>query len=1266
MKKHYLLVLAILMLCCSKSSMAQWVGTNVYLQGKYVEIGMTPNASFGTCNPQGAIPAGYHPHMCFGCSGIPPMGTNLAEVYDYGHDGWATGAPAYMGDYTYPGSPFEGWELQIGTGRVQAFQNCTGTMWTGGAGMAMAGANAGYSNAAGRAIGVWTGTATYTGGVALSVRQQTRVDTMASCVVVTTVLKNTSAVVAPNVYYHRSCDPDNDQTWSGGGFPTNNTIVHQNQDATHRVLVSSVGMGYPASSYMALGTKDCRAKCFIYNSWSISSTVDLATTWTGTYPAVYALGATSPGDIAIGLTYNIGNIPAGDSAIVSYAYIWNGNTGIDSAFPDPQLVINGIKKPVVPVPHANYDTFDACGTGLTTIPVSLLYADDKSWSWSKWTWSTGIGLASTTGVTNTINLTVIPGIYTYTITGTDSAAGMGSCLKKTFYLTIKTCNFATASTPCVGDSLKFNRPGDSSGATYAWSGPAPSTTVFATTQKAFKYPATLADAGTYRVIRTLLGIPDTAYIIANVNPLPVISGVFSLCQGTSTTLSSSIAGGTWSSSNGAVASIGSSNGVVNALSVGNTTITYIAPTGCLTTQVINVFQLSPITGIKQVCMGATTTLFDSVAGGTWSSSTPTIATVGTSGIVTGINGIVGSGAFGTATITYTAGGCQTTTTVTVHPIKAILGVTDMCQYFTTTLSNALPHGTWASSSPGIASITSLDSTRAVVYGASGGTATITYTTPVTFCRSTVVVTVHPKPAPPVVSNRTHCQFEISVPPLVATLLTGHSATWYGPYVTAGISAPPTPYVDTAKDLHYYVKQTSPFGCVSDSAHIIVTIIPKPAPPTTQDLVYCQFATVPALTAGGSNLKWYTSLTGGTALSAPPVPPTTTVGTTSWYVSQTVAGCESDRTEIKVTIMFKPVFTISASNTKVCQHDSLTFWYTGASLVNGTFNWELPIGATAVNGTSLTDSLIVVRFDTSWGDHIIKLTVGNNGGECLTTEQIKVNVIPQPAAYAFTPHDICLGDSVSLALTGRTDNAETFAWFIDGVPMASSTAVSIVTANSNTGGPFRISWNDTGRHIITVQTFSKNACPSKTTHDTVNVHPLPSAWFRYELLPGKKNKICIDDSIQFFAADSNHYNNSYRWEPDHSFNNINNRVVFGRVEQLKSFITLTVTTPFGCKATSTQLINTQPCCSVWFPTAFSPNADGKNDHFKPVFSGYHRFHTFRVTNRWGQVVYETTNSDGRWDGTMNGVPQDMGVYFYYIKYDCGGQTLEDKGDCTLVR
>ncbi|MES2701650.1 MAG: PKD domain-containing protein [Bacteroidota bacterium] len=490
---------------------AQIVGTDVFLKGQYVEIGMIGNGAFGSTNTP---PPGYHAH----CPTCFPTNA-LAEVYDYGHDGWAIGTPPYMGDYTYPGSPFEGWELQVNVGRSQAF---VGTPFIHAAGGSLTGAVSGYSSTGGRAIGNWTGTAA---GGNLQVRQETRVDDLASSVVVTTVFKNVSAAALPGVFYLRSCDPDNDQTWPGGGFNTNNVIVHQNEDARHRVMVGATGQGYPTAAYMGLATKDCRAKAFIYSSWSISSGVDLNTVWNQTYtPAIYNLGGSQLSDVAIGLLYNIGTIPAFDSAIISYAYVFNGNLGIDSAFPDPQLVVNGVPLPRSAPPTADFDTFNTCDyPGLTVLPVDIRFADDKCWSWSKWTWSPGVGLASTTGVTNTINISSLPGITTYTITGTDSATGMASCNRKTFYLTVIPCNLAANNSPCEGDTLKLWMNGDSTGATYRWYGPSPSTTVFATTRTWSKFPAALSDSGLYYVIKTVGGIHDTDSTRVIIHPKPILN-----------------------------------------------------------------------------------------------------------------------------------------------------------------------------------------------------------------------------------------------------------------------------------------------------------------------------------------------------------------------------------------------------------------------------------------------------------------------------------------------------------------------------------------------------------------------------------------------------------------------------------------------------------------------------------------------------------------------------------------------------------------------
>ena len=80
-----------------------------------------------------------------------------------------------------------------------------------------------------------------------------------------------------------------------------------------------------------------------------------------------------------------------------------------------------------------------------------------------------------------------------------------------------------------------------------------------------------------------------------------------------------------------------------------------------------------------------------------------------------------------------------------------------------------------------------------------------------------------------------------------------------------------------------------------------------------------------------------------------------------------------------------------------------------------------------------------------------------------------------------------------------------------------------------------------------------------------------------------------------------------------------------------------------------------------------NKDGRNDVFRIVSDGHHELKTFRIQNRWGATVFETADEQTNWDGTYNNIPQDMGTYYYYVKYKCiDGNYYEKKGEVLLMR
>lgn len=165
------------------------------------------------------------------------------------------------------------------------------------------------------------------------------------------------------------------------------------------------------------------------------------------------------------------------------------------------------------------------------------------------------------------------------------------------------------------------------------------------------------------------GCIATKQITVNLQPA-AIGGTFVVCPASTTTLTNATSGGTWSSSNTALASVGATTGVVLGVAGGNPIITYTAPTGCYSTAVLTVQALAPITGVPSMCMGYSTTLANATSGGVWSSSNTAVATISSTGVVTSVS-------VGTTTVSYTHAslGCTATIPVFVTNAPAAFTVT---------------------------------------------------------------------------------------------------------------------------------------------------------------------------------------------------------------------------------------------------------------------------------------------------------------------------------------------------------------------------------------------------------------------------------------------------------------------------------------------------------------------------------------------------------------------------------------------------------------
>lgn len=540
--------------------------------------------------------------------------------------------------------------------------------------------------------------------------------------------------------------------------------------------------------------------------------------------------------------------------------------------------------------------------------------------------------------------------------------------------------------------------------------------------------------GTGCAIHTLLTI--------NSNP-PTITGAATVCIGSTVTLTNTVPGGTWSSSNPAVADVGIATGIVTGMASGAVMVTYTLSTGCLNTKTVTVHSLpAAISGNMTVCTGSTETLSSASPGGTWGSSNPAIATIGSaSGIATGI-------AAGVTLITYTLGtGCSVSASFSVNPLPMpIIGTSYVCTGLTTNLYNLTPGGDWSSSDTAIVTIDA----SGIITGISAGTALISYTlSATTGCSRTLSVNVYPMPT--AISGPANVCLAATVP--YVNSVPGGSWSSFNPTVaTVGSSSGNVTGVSVGAATIIYQFP----GC---SVSKIVNVIPLPLTFT--------------VTGGGSHCAGDTGvhikLSGSTVgvnymlyLGATPVGAFPGTGSSLDFGLHTVAGVytvKAINTATTCTVAMAGSAVVGAIpsvtpvvNLNVTPNDTLCAGATATFTpvpVNGGL---APLYTWRVNGipVSVSGSYSFIPGD---GDIVTVAMVSNAICPSPATVSRSVTMEVQPFSHpsvsvALLPNDtVCKGTLVTAnAVTNYAGSSPAFTWYKNGTIVSYSGSDHSFTAN----------------------------------------------------------------------------------------------------------------------------------------------------------------------------------------------------------------------------
>lgn len=449
--------------------------------------------------------------------------------------------------------------------------------------------------------------------------------------------------------------------------------------------------------------------------------------------------------------------------------------------------------------------------------------------------------------------------------------------------------------------------------------------------------------------------------------------------------------------------------------------------------------------------------------------------------------------------------------------------------------------------------------------------------------------------------------------------------------TSSLKNPSYKYARGGMSVFVTLVSESSKGCI-DSARKAITIRDRPliALPF-RDTVICSVDSLLIPVSGAGTFSWLPN----SNILAPNTnrPIVFPKDTTRYIVTMVENGCVNTDT---VTVNVVDFITVQLGpDTSICQTDAIVL---RPNTIASSFAWT---PAASLSDPASRNPLARPLTNTTY-------TVTGNLGRCQATDQITIRVAPYPRVDILTRDTIiCYGSRVQL---NGTFTGTQYRW---------SPTTSLFNASSLNplAGP-----SQSTLYTLSVRD-TLSGCP-KTVTDSVRINVIPLI----QVNAGRDTTIVADQPLQLQAIASS--GNQYRWSPGLGLSStsiLNPIVQLG--DDVDSIIyRLRVSDLGGCYGEDdikVRIYKGRP--DILVPNAFTPNGDGTNDIFKPITIGITQLQYFRIYNRWGQLLYTTSEQGEGWDGSFKGLKQVSGTYVYMVQgTDFTGKTVFKKGTVVLIR
>lgn len=389
-------------------------------------------------------------------------------------------------------------------------------------------------------------------------------------------------------------------------------------------------------------------------------------------------------------------------------------------------------------------------------------------------------------------------------------------------------------------------------------------------------------------------------------------------------------------------------------------------------------------------------------------------------------------------------------------------------------------------------------------------------------------------------------------------------------------------------------------------------------------------------AAATGLTWRWIIPGQASVTTAQTPPIqwNTIGTYTLSLLADNGACTDSVVHI-LKVSDLPAISTGPANARVCLGDTLDLLVQG----NGQHSWL----ANPYLRQQGNNGARVWPVQDAWFN---VQSISADG--CRSADSIKVTVVQPFTIQVDTEAEACLGKPVTLSASGAAIYQWSPATGLSGSTVANP--IASITASA----------------VYKVAGRDAFGCFADSAEVKVTIHPLPvvNAGADVSVPGGQPVNLSATSSLS---------NVTWNWSPGTYLSCTNCANPVSKPLRDISY-TVTAATTQGCMASDS--VNVKVLCSaesIFIPNAFTPNGDGLNERFGVLGGGFSLIKFFRISDRWGKVVFERrdvlpTEVAAFWNGRYpDGSPAVSGSYIYTIQVECSTGLLFDyKGSVSLIR